>query len=178
MRKVTLFLAALALMMFVASCGEKKSKSGSSKKKEYVFTPADSAEIKQLVGDFMVRVDSNDFRGAVEMLNVLKKDSVVPLTGRAQYNQARALAFVKGVKREMKHLILRSDFDNEVKIDITLFEKPEGDKRPNTTSFYLRPVRFEGKWYLTTKDDLSDRAEGVGLSEDEEEEEEAGEVKE
>ena len=177
MKKVTLFLAALVVMMLVASCGDKKKSSSASSKKEYVFTPADSAEIKQLVGDFMVRLDSSDIRGAVEMLNVLKKDSVVPLTGRAQYGQAKALAFVRGVKREMSYLLLRNDFDNEVKIDITLFEKPEGDRRPNKTSFDLRPVRFEGKWYLTTKDDFSDRAEGVDVDEPEEEED-ADEVKE
>ena len=112
------------------------------------------------------------------MLNVLKKDSVVPLRGRAQFNQARALAFVSGVKREMSYILLRDEFDNEVKIDITLFEKPEGDRRPNKTSFYLRPVKFEGRWYLTTKDDLSDRAEGVDMDEPDEEEEEAEATKE
>ena len=178
MKKVTLFLAALGVMILIASCGDKKSSSASSKK-EYTFTSADSAEIKQLVGDFIIRLDSCDFRGAVEMLNVLKKDSVVPLRGRAQFNQARALAFVKGVKREMSYILLRDELDNEVKIDITLFEKPEGDRRPNKTSFYLRPVKFEGRWYLTTKDDLSDRAEGVDQDlSDEEEEEEAEATKE
>ena len=41
-------------------------------------------------------------------------------------------------------------------MDITLFEKEENDPRPNKISFYFRPVRFEGQWYLTVKDNITD----------------------
>jgi hypothetical protein len=61
-----------------------------------------------------------------------------------------------GIDYEVDRLVFLNDKRNELKLSVTLFEKPEGDKRPNKTSFYMKPVRFEGKWYLTTKDNITD----------------------
>ena len=52
-------------------------------------------------------------------------------------------------------MILRSYTNNEVKLDVTLFDKPEGDPKPNMTAMYLRPVKFEGRWYLTVWDNIT-----------------------
>ena len=86
------------------------------------------------------------------MLNILKGDSIFPHEPAQQRRQAMALSIVKGVRYDVNYLVFKSDKDNEVKLDITLFEKEENDPKPNKISFYFRPVRFEGKWYLTTKD--------------------------
>ena len=109
-----------------------------------------------LVKQFISYMEKKDIRAAVEMLNYLESgDSIVPLTPIAQRQQTIALKTVSGVKYDVKRMSLRSYTNNEVKMDITLFEKPEGDKRPNMTSFFFRPVKFEGKWYLTVWDKMS-----------------------
>ena len=82
-----------------------------------------------------------------------------------------ALNMVKGVKYEVQYLTFRTDKDNEVKMEITLFDKEVDDPRPNKTAFYFRPVRFEGQWFLTTKDNITDRTNGNTFDDDEEEEE-------
>ena len=94
------------------------------------------------------------------MLTILKGDSIFPLEPVQQRRQAMALSMVKGVKYDVDYLMFHSDRNNEVKLDILLFEKEENDPKPNKISFYFRPVRFEGKWYLTVKDNITDRENG------------------
>ena len=170
MKRIHLFLAILMMVLPIfTSCSDKKAPK--HHKKEYTFSKQDSAEVMNLVNQFVSRLDSSDIRGAVEMLSILKGDSIIPLEHIQQRRQAMALNMVKGVKYEVKSLTFKTDKDNEVKMDITLFEKEENDPRPNKTSFFFRPVRFEGRWYLTTKDVLTDRANGNTFDEEEEEEE-------
>jgi hypothetical protein len=91
------------------------------------------------------------------MLSILKGDSLFPLEPVQQRRQAMALNMVKGVKYDVDYMMFHSDRNNEVKMNITLFEKEENDPKPNKISLYFRPVRFEGKWYLTVKDNITDR---------------------
>ena len=109
-----------------------------------------------LVNQFKTYLEEKNLRSAVEMLNILKGDSIFPMEPVQQRRQAMALSMVKGVKYEVNYLMFHSDRNNEVKMDITLFEKEENDPRPNKISFYFRPVRFEGQWYLTVKDNITD----------------------
>lgn len=170
MKKTSLFLVILMMLLPVfTGCSDKKTPK--HHKKEYTFSKQDSVDVLNLVNQFVNRLDSNDIRGAVEMLNILKGDSIIPLEPIQQRRQAMALNMVKGVKYEVQYLTFRTDKDNEVKMDITLFEKDVDDPRPNKTSFYFRPVRFEGQWYLTTKDNITDRSNGNTFDEEEEEEE-------
>ena len=170
MKKTSLFLVILMMLLPVfTGCSDKKAPK--HYKKEYTFSKQDSVDVLNLVNQFVNRLDSNDIRGAVEMLNILKGDSIIPLEPIQQRRQAMALNMVKGVKYEVQYLTFRTDKDNEVKMDITLFEKDVDDPRPNKTSFYFRPVRFEGQWYLTTKDNITDRSNGNTFDEEEEEEE-------
>ena len=151
MKKTSLFLVILMMLMTVfTGCSDKKAPK--HHKKEYTFSKQDSADVMNLVNQFVNRLDSNDIRGAVEMLNILKGDSIIPLEPIQQRRQAMAL-------------------NNEVKMEITLFDKEVDDPRPNKTAFYFRPVRFEGQWFLTTKDNITDRTNGNTFDDDEEEEE-------
>ena len=162
MKKITLYLMAIAIVACVSSCKNKKAPQDEELRpvqvaeKEYVFTNADTTEVLNLVNQFIGFLEKKDIRGAVEMLSFLDGDSIVPLTPQFQTRQAMSLATCMGVGYKIDRLVFETDKKNEVKMDITLFEKPEGDPRPNQTSFYFRPVRFEGKWYLTTKDNITD----------------------
>lgn len=158
MKRFSLFLAVLLMLTAYVGCGEKKSPK--SQKKEYSFSHQDSTDVLNLIDQFKGYLENNDLRSAVEMLNILKGDSIFPMEPVQQRRQAMALSMVKGVKYDVDYLMFHSDRNNEVKLDITLFEKEEDDIRPNKISFYFRPVRFEGKWYLTVKDNITDRENG------------------
>ena len=158
MKRICLFLSIFLFLMTLISCSDKKAPANNSKhKKEYVFTHEDSIEVLNLVGQFVKYMEIDDIRSAVEMLSILKGDSLFPLQPVQQRRQAMALNMVKGVKYDVDYMMFHSDRNNEVKMDITLFEKEENDPKPNKISLYFRPVRFEGKWYLTVKDNITDR---------------------
>ena len=173
MKKTSLFLVMLLALSVFVGCSDKKAPK--QQKKEYTFTHEDSLEVRNLVGQFVKYMENDDIRGAVEMLSILKGDSLLPLQPIQMRRQALALSMVKGVKYDVNYMVFNSDKDNEVKMDITLFEKEENDPKPNKTSFYFRPVKFEGKWYLTTKDNITDREYGNNFEEDEIEEAETDE---
>jgi hypothetical protein len=61
----------------------------------------------------------------------------------------------KGVKYDLDRIVYDQETDNIAKYTVTLFEKETGDPRPNTISFMLKPIRRDGKWYLTYCDDVS-----------------------
>ena len=169
MKRFCIFLTFLMTLAVFVGCSDKKAPK--NQKKEYVFTHEDSTEVLNQVGQFIKYLESDDIRGAVEMLNILKGDSLFPLEPIQARRQAMALRMVKGVKYEVNYLIFNSDKDNEVKMDITLFEKEENDPKPNKTAFFFRPVKFEGKWYLTTKDNNTDREYGNTFEEENTEDE-------
>ena len=157
MKRIALFLAVVSILLTVASCGGKKQNAtATSSKPVYTFTKEDTTEIMSQVNQFVSYLEEKNIRGAVEMLNFQSEgDSIKPLNPMFQRRQAVSLMNVLGVRYDLNHLILRSNTNNELKIDITLFEKPAGDPKPNKTGFYLRPVKFENKWYLTVWDNIT-----------------------
>ena len=159
MKRIALFLTLIATFFLLFSCARKKQQVETpdiSDRFIYTFTKEDTTEIMSQVNDFISRLEKKDVRGAVEMIHFLSTgDSIVPLTPVRQRRQAISLQNVMGVKYEFNRLVLRSYTDNEAKIDIILFDKPVGDTRPNLTTFHLRPVKFEGKWYLTVWDTIT-----------------------
>jgi len=157
MKRIALFLAVAAVLLLAASCSNNKKQTPAAPTKPvYTFSKEDTAEIMSQVDEFMGRLEKKDIRGAVEMLSFLSAgDSIKPLNPLYQRRQAMSLVNVQGVRYDLNHLTLRSNTNNEVKIDITLFDKAPGDTKPNMTGFYLRPVKFEGKWYLTVWDNIT-----------------------
>jgi hypothetical protein len=159
MKKITLYLFVLAVVACV-SCNNKAPQDQPlhpvDNVEEYVFTSVDTTEVINLVHQFINYLENKDIRSAVEMLSFLDGDSIVSLTPQFQMRQAISLSTCIGVGYKIDRLVFETDKKNEVKMDITLFEKPAGDPRPNQTSFYFRPVRYNGKWYLTTKDNITD----------------------
>jgi len=162
MKKFALLLTVFSVLSVIFSCTNKDNGSnlkvteGTDGEPVYTFTKQDTTVVLDLVNQFFTRLGNKELKGAAEMLNKLEGDSLVPLQGPAGHRQAMVLSMMGGIGYEIAYLKFNSDIDNEVKVDITLFEKQEGDPRPNKTSFYLRPVRYEGQWYLTTRDTMTD----------------------
>lgn len=165
MKKILSFLLVAAGMVLVgqsltscSSCSGNKEQQEQPEEQKMVFTKQDTVRILELVDQFTMRLREGDTKGAVEMIKFLNVDHVEDLNAMTVKRQSSALMHVAGKKDyDLNRIVLRDLYDNEAVIDITLFEKEdENDKRPNKTSFYLRPVRIDDTWYLTTKDNISD----------------------
>ena len=130
MRRIALLLIVIASLVLLSSCSSNKKQPAAPgpSKPVYTFTKEDTAEVMELARQFMGRLEQKDIRGAVEMLSFLEKgDSIRPLEPLHQRRQAMSLSVVQGVKYDLNRMTLRSNTNNEVKIDITLFEKDPGD---------------------------------------------------
>ena len=155
MKRISLFLAVLLMLAFFAACSNKKAPA--SQKPEYTFSHQDSTEVLNLVNEFIAKMENDDISAAIDMLSILKGEELVPLEPVQKRRQTIALNMVKGVKYDVDYMMFKSDRNNEVKVNITLFEKDENDPKPNMTAFFFRPVRQNGNWFLTVKDNLTDR---------------------
>ncbi len=163
MRKSVLYLSLFALLMLaftMSSC--KKEKSVKQLQEQFLIQPTDSfqgvdtAEVKLLVDNFIKSLNEKDIRGAVSQLSFLDGDSIVALPAGLQKRQANALMNMQGIRYDVDRLVFDREIDNIVKINVILFEKKADDPRPNSMAFYLKPIRRNGKWYLTTADNVTD----------------------
>lgn len=160
MKKIVLFIFGLAALMF-ASCGQKE-KNVKQLEQQYLVQPVDSfsgkdtSEVMYLVNSFIDKLNQKDIKSAVSMLSYLDGNDIVPLPAELVKRQCNALANAQGVKYTVDRLVFNEEKDNIVKVNILLFEKKPGDTRPNSISLYLKPIRRDNRWYLTTVDNITD----------------------
>ncbi len=177
MRKSVLFVMAVGLCLLF-SCGEKKQAPAdvsNTDKPESIFSKEDTATVFQLTETFIAKMKNNELDNALSMLYYLKNDSIVQLSKNQARLQMAALVNVRGVDYKIRTVQLSTETDNDVTLDIILFEKPEGDNRPNSIGFHLKPVRRDGTWYLTTADKHSDTRNQAHQHNESEEKEETPE---
>ena len=158
MKKFVLFLAAaLVVGTALTGCKDKKAPADTKPVETSMFTKEDTTKVMDLVNQFTVYLQNGDIKGALDMLVMLDGDSIKPIDAANLQRQANSLRFIAGMPGyELDRIVMQDEKRNEAKIDIVLFEKKdENDKRPNTTSFYLRPVYIGGQWYLTTRDNIT-----------------------
>lgn len=158
MKKIVLFVAAALLVgTALISCKDKKAPADTKPVETSMFTKEDTTKVMDLVNQFTVCLQNGDIKGALDMLVMLDGDSIKPIDPANLQRQANSLRFIAGMPGyELDRIVMQDEKRNEAKIDIVLFEKKdENDKRPNTTSFYLRPVYINGQWYLTTRDNIT-----------------------
>ncbi len=159
MKKFLFFMVAgLVCTGMLTSCKDKNVPADAEQQKHVsIFTKEDTTKVRELAEQFANYLKSGDLKAATEMLSYLKGDSVTAYKSEDMKRQAFALGIMaKKPAYEVEYIKMRDVIDNEIKINITLFEKKEDDPRPNTMAFVLRPVRINGQWYLTTRDNLSD----------------------
>lgn len=156
------------MLFLVASC--KRQKTVKELEQDYIiqpvdsFTSVDSSEVSNLVSQFIDRLNQKDIKGAVSMLSFLNGDTIIPLNRDMALRQANALHNMQGIRYDVDKMQFMEDKDNIVKVKVVLFEKAAGDVRPNTLNFYLKPVRYEGNWYLTTVDNITDTSNRGGTA--------------
>lgn len=159
MRKYSLFILAVLTLLTFSAC--KKDKVRTFQEIEEDAKPPvamqldanDTIEVHSLVDHFLQYLKNKEVDAAVDMLYVLNNDSVVSLPAKMAKTQKAVFQRWQGVKYDVDHLIFYSETDTEVKYTVTLFEKTDtADKRSNIISFFIKPVRRDGKWYLTMGD--------------------------
>ncbi len=158
MKRILFFMTAVLLCAgMLTSCKDKKAPAAAEQGEVSIFTKEDTTKVRELAEQFADYLKSGDLKAATGMLSYLKGNSVTAYKPEDMKRQAFALSIMaKKPAYEVEYVKMRDLIDNEIKINITLFEKDENDPRPNTMAFVLRPVRIDGQWYLTTRDNLSD----------------------
>ena len=159
MRKNSLYLVLVTVMLALTlgSCHKKKEKSVEEKvaemiKPRYDLTQADTTEVLSLTQHFLQLLKDNQVEDAIAMLYFYKNDSIQPLPRNMADRQRFVFNTFRGVKYEIEKMAFLTPIDNEVVYLMTMFEKKEGDPRPNEMRFVLKPIRYADKWYLTMAD--------------------------
>jgi len=167
MRKVSfrLLVIAVAILMIssaISSCRhEKRADSNDSilllPKME--LNASDSSEVRHLADSYMEYLKSGNFETALSMLYYYDGKQVLRLPQTLEQQQLALYKRFPVINYTLDGIIFNRETDCQVKYTIEFFEKPEGDLRPNTTSIFLKPIRLDGKWYLTVYDSATHKGE-------------------
>lgn len=162
MRKSLLFTFAVILLLTMGSCRKATNQPTLGELLDSVsqihmeMSQQDSAEVFSLVNEYLDKLRQDKIDEAVGMIYFLSpKREIVNLPDPDLRRTKAMLTRFKGVRYDLDRIVYDRETDNLAKYTVTLFEKETGDPRPNTISFVLKPIRRDGKWYLTYADDTS-----------------------
>lgn len=159
---ITLIIISLLTTTLFVNCKRKEHKSLKELQEEYIqpaemiLHKTDTDQVMSLVNLYLGYLQQGKVDLAMSMLYYLNKDSITSLPASLAKKERLTLTGFKGHKATVDHLIFLKETDSEVKYTLELFQKKPGDSRPNTISFIIKPVRRDGKWYLTLADTQSE----------------------
>lgn len=150
------FLVCLAIVAILGSCG-KKQESATLVEQEVpysaYYTAQDTAEVMNLVNQFMDLIVAKNYNEAIDMLgDKYTEDSIYGLPcdlNDVQRQQAlETFQDLNVTDYAIRDYTFKNRLENQVRINITL------DGGINT-KWYLRPVTAGGHWRLTLMDTQS-----------------------
>lgn len=156
MRKTNLLILGFA-SIFIASCsqGSKKADMGNQSAINHTMAlnKKDTIQVLELTNQFMTAVKEQRYADAAMMLHEMKaNDSFAKpeLLDNAQLASAlQRLKIFPIYDYSISDYTFKEAFDNEVRCKVVLFPKTDAeDTRPNTTTWYFKPVRYLGEWKL------------------------------
>lgn len=154
MRKNIICLLVFLGCILIAGCNSGKKE---DKRKEYIplkmdVSSKDTVAVTQLSEKFMKLLQKEDYESALNMLYFLNKDGeVVPLTAEQRQQQLGIFKVFPVIDYTNKGIIFNSEKDSQVKFEIQ-FTPSEEDKPGAVTNLFLKPMRVNGEWFLTTYD--------------------------
>lgn len=167
MSKKSLFLIFVFTVLLVCSCSKKRTlqdvQDDALLKPEMELTQSDTTEVLALVNRYIQLHKEGRSEDAFSMIYFLDKDSIVPLPEplKVRLYSYYSLIDFKGKEAKIDHMIFVKENDSQVRYTVELFKQKPGEKqRPTQMSFFINPVRKDGKWYLTLPDDVTDRRPG------------------
>lgn len=158
MRRNFLFaVLILAVSVFVSCKNDKSGKVQGNVEEVMQLDVKDTTEVYSLTEQYLDFLKEGNLDGALSMLHYLDKDGKIqPVPAELAKRQRNTLENFLGLNYRIDYVIFHKDTDCELRYAAILFEKKEGDNRPNEVGFIIRPMRIDGKWYLTLADSLSD----------------------
>lgn len=151
-------IIALFTLTTITGCKKKQERTLKSLQEDFIeppqmtLTKSDTDQVKSLVNYYLETLKAGKVDQAVSMLYYLKKDSITKLPPELAKKEHLTLSMFKGLQSKIDYIIFSKETDSEVKYTVKLFDKKPNDKAPNEISFIIKPVRREGKWYLTLAD--------------------------
>ena len=161
-KKYFVILGIVSLVLCLSCCSGKKEKAPvdildeMTAKPKMILSADDTAAVYQLLDNYLELIKEGNLDDAVSSLRSLtNKDSLLSLTSDQKKGLRGTLTMMAGKKFRIEYLKFNKDYDNEARIKCILFENKPGENAPNEISMTLRPVRYEGTWYLTIADDAT-----------------------
>lgn len=150
------FYLFLACTLSLTSCKDKK-KDVKTLEQDYIQQPQmilgskDSDEVRSQVNYYLEALNHKDVDKALSMLYFydLKTNKVRRLNKKEESTQRAVLTRFAGFRAEIEYIKFFRENDSEVKYNVYFSDKPSTPSNPNCMGFMIRPVRLEGKWYLT-----------------------------
>lgn len=148
---------ALFVSLCVVACKDKpKSEPASKPSIAMTVDKRDTTKVLRLTEQFLEHLKANRIDSAMAMLHYLDTAmNVVPLPDELAAQQRMVFKRFPVLSYKIDAITFYSDKDSQVKYTIEFFKKEPGDPRPNTTSFFIKPVRVKQQWYLTMFDSNS-----------------------
>lgn len=159
MRKNMICLMALLGCFLLAGCNSGKK---DDKRKEYIplkmdVSKKDTVAVTQLSEKFVQLLQKEDYEAALNMLYFLNKEGeVVPLPAELRAQQLTMFKTFPVISYTNKGIIFNTEKDSQVKYEIQFTNAEEG-KPAAVTNLFLKPMRVNGEWFLTTYDSQTGR---------------------
>lgn len=156
MKAKYLFYMLLACTFALTSC-KKDKKDVKTLEKDYIQQPQmilstnDTNEVKTQVNYYLNALNHKEVDKALAMLYNydLKTNKLSHLSKKDEDTQRAVLSRFAGFRTEIEYIKFFRENDSEVKYNVYFSNKPSTPSNPNCMGFMIRPVRIEGKWYLT-----------------------------
>ena len=157
MRNISYVLLVFSVIGLLFSC-KGKTKSTEQLRDEMIIgaemdvQSSDTVQVKHLTDMYLSYIKNGNLDGAMQMLYFLDKDSITAVPEDLAKRERQAMSMFVGKKVFVSDIRFLRETDSQVRCNVILFDKEPGDTRPNTVSFFLKPVRRSGQWYLTLAD--------------------------
>jgi hypothetical protein len=158
-----LSISAAVLLTFTA-CSHKKSDADKlkddiklyQKQPEMQLSTNDTNAVMDLTKQFLEQVKSRNINGAMSMLHYMnKKKEVVDVPTDLAKQERMALQAFPIFAYRIDFIKFYRETDSEIGYSL-LIQDPAKVKKPGVIKAMIRPIRRNGKWYLTLADSKTD----------------------
>lgn len=168
MRKYSFFLLLCSVVLLYSCKQDQKRKTTDEVLKEALgdgpqmeVGSNDTTAVFELTEKFLECLHDKDLDGAIAMLHYLKDgNEIVSLPEFLEKRQRMVLGKFLGLNYTIDEVRFHKETDCQVRYSVELFEKAADDPINNMVSFFIKPVRRDGQWYLTLADTETDSTHG------------------
>lgn len=154
MQGILKYISFIVVILSMLSCNGNKTQES-----ETIYDPRkdmtmerssrDTSDLFRLSQSFLDCLKNHDIDGALNLVYDIDNGQVQSLSAERKIELERILTAFPVDSYKIDEMLLYSDSDTEIRYTVVMFQKPEGDDRPNTFKGSLSPYRIDGKWYLT-----------------------------